>query len=165
MNGVRNLGFSGSRDGLLPRQEAWLVAFLVKNKESVKRVYHGDCVGSDAEFHDLVREIIPEAEIIIHPPTNPRFRAFKKGDETMKPDEYLRRNRRIVAACDYLVAFPREEENNDKCVKWHSVVPVKWISKKRPAGGTWHTISIARLMGKPRTIVGPREPRVRRITV
>jgi hypothetical protein len=29
--------------------------------------YHGDCVGADTEFHNLIRQLFPKARIIDHP--------------------------------------------------------------------------------------------------
>jgi hypothetical protein len=99
------IGVTGSRHGLSERQLAWARAFLTTNKHSIAAVHHGDCVGADSEFHDLVREIVPTAVLHVHPPTNPLFRARKRG--LVYPClHYHTRNTRIIQLCTHLLAFP-----------------------------------------------------------
>lgn len=81
--------------------------------------HHGDCVGADAESHDLVRHT--DSKIVIHPPVKDDLRAFKKGDEERTPKTYFARNRDIVNESDVLLATPFTAEETQ--------------------GGTWYTIN------------------------
>jgi hypothetical protein len=98
------IGFSGTRNGMTDRQKLKFVGKL--NLLCPTEFRHGDCVGADAEAHDLVREHFPKCKIIIHPPYLERLRAFKEGDFILNAKDYLVRNRDIVYASECLVATP-----------------------------------------------------------
>jgi hypothetical protein len=103
---ITSLGFTGTRRGLTATQrrvvEEVLLSWLPPE------IHHGDFVGADAEFHEMVRELIPDARIIIHPPQNPRSRAFCKGDEYQPERPHLVRSKDIVSASHLLLAAPGE---------------------------------------------------------
>jgi hypothetical protein len=72
--------------------------------------HHGDCVGADTEFHNLIRLLYPQARIVGHPgfsESDPR-RANNACDEIrpvpedgkLKPP--IRRNRNIVDEVDLM---------------------------------------------------------------
>jgi hypothetical protein len=100
-------------------------------------VRHGDCRGSDEQFHQLAAST-GTIRITIHPPENPALRAWCKGDEVLDPLPYLLRNRAIVAASNLLLATP---------------------ASALVEGGTWHTIGEAIRMER-RTIIVHRDGRV-----
>lgn|SRR5678816_4348596 len=97
--------------------------------------HHGDCVGADEQFHNLVREIFG-GFIVGHIPDDPTNRAFCVVDAEMPPLPYMQRNRAIVDAAHIMLAAPYE-------------------MKQQPYGGTWRTIALARKASKPLTIVWP----------
>lgn len=99
-------------------------------------MHHGDCVGADAQFHALVREILPDARIVIHPPLSDSKRAFCDGDETKEARAYLARNRDIVRDSDVLLAAPQSSEEILR-------------------SGTWATIRFARKRNHPVILVPP----------
>jgi hypothetical protein len=71
----------------------------------VTELHHGDCVGADAEAHDLAREV--GIKIVVHPPVGKERRAFKVGDEIRGELANLDRNREIVKAVGgALIACP-----------------------------------------------------------
>lgn len=75
--------------------------------------------------------------MIGHPPVDEKLRAFCIFDELRESDEYLKRNRVIVAEGDALIATPSGY-------------------KEIPRGsGTWATIRYAREAQLPRLIVWP----------
>lgn len=127
------LGVTGNRSGLDDKQRAWLKAFLLKH--SPKELHHGDCIGVDAEVHDMVRESLPACKITVHPPTYDDQRAFKKGDKEYPKKHFLVRNKLIVKRCTVLVGFP--------------------IGTETLRSGTWSTIREARRKNKPHHIVYP----------
>jgi hypothetical protein len=53
---TRHIGFTGTRHGMTPAQRhavSQLIAELAAG--AAFTAHHGDCVGADAEFHDLCR--------------------------------------------------------------------------------------------------------------
>ena len=121
------IGFTGSREGMSQKQKEQFVLEMLKLEPT--EFHHGDCEGADAEAHDIVREFFPAAKIVVHPPLNSSKRAFKDGDETREPDDYLPRDERIVNETSFLFGAPKSN-----------------IELKR--SGTWYTIRYARRKDK-----------------
>lgn len=94
---------------------------------------HGDCVGVDEECHRIAQRLGYYIEI--HPPTNPKLRAFCDGDEMMPPKPYLERNRNIVNNSDTMLIVPEKAEQD------------------APRSGTWYTYRYALEVGKPTTLI------------
>lgn len=126
------VGFTGSRAGMSAAQKDTVRRLLVELQP--KRAHHGDCVGSDADFHALVRET--QAMVVIHPPSNPKDRAYCQGDKLLPEKEYLTRNKDIVASCSMLIATPDSDT-------------------EKMRSGTWSTIRHARKEGKRVIVVPP----------
>jgi hypothetical protein len=120
------VGFTGSRKGMKPNQIKACRLILERAAEA----HHGDCVGADAEFHELCLEL--HVPVIIHPPDNDRHRAFcRDALEVLPPKPYLERNMDIVDASEVLVAAPKERDR-----------PVSLRGQ-----GTWWTIGYANRRG------------------
>jgi hypothetical protein len=100
-------------------------------------MHHGDCVGVDADMHDLVRSNLPDVRIVVHPPSVDAARAFKDGDASRASTPYLIRNRAIVRDCDQIYAF-------------------SGTNKEVVRSGTWSTIRYAIKSKKPVTVIYPR---------
>jgi hypothetical protein len=118
------IGFTGTREGMTVGQIAALTYLLNEKIPRPVEAHHGDCVGADAEFHDLVRELLPGSKIVIHPPIKDTHRAFKAGDEVWAQFDYLLRNAAIVSESEAVIAAPK--------------------SMADQTGGTWWTIRDAR---------------------
>ncbi len=129
-------GFTGTRSGMTSPQMETLRKFIIDNRDDIEAVHHGDCVGADREFHDLVRRVAPRVKIIVHPPLISKLRAFCRGDETREQKPYLVRNKNIIAETDTLLAAPCTE-----------------IEIKR--SGTWSTIRHARKADQRHIIFWP----------
>jgi hypothetical protein len=129
-------GFTGTRHGMTPAQITEVGELLRKLTPECAR--HGDCGGADAQFHDLcIARFIP---VVLHPPHDPRHRAFCAGAiQTKTPLGYLERDRRIVDGSDVLIATPRED-----------IEP-----PPRRGQGTWYTVRYSRRAGVARYIVWP----------
>jgi hypothetical protein len=97
-------------------------------------LHHGDCVGADAEAHEIARSL--GAVVIVHPPIDVSRRAFCSADKLLPPAPYLERNQAIVDSVRILVAAPAQE-------------------KEILRSGTWATVRYARRCGVPVTIVPP----------
>lgn len=127
------LGFTGSRNGLTPAQKDFILAVI--NELNPDEVHHGDCVGADALFHQIVRSIDPKIRIVIHPGNIPKLRAHCKGDEVLPAKDPLERNRDIVDGCDILLGCPEAK-----------------IEVQR--SGTWSTIRYAKRTDCPVRVLG-----------
>jgi len=120
------VGFTGSREGMSEHQRTE-VRRLLSSLVSVTEFHHGDCVGSDAQAHDIaVSMAIP---VIIHPPVKDTARAYCAG-WVLDPLPYLERDRAIVDVCTVLIATPLGEE----AANFRS--------------GTWTTVRYARKAGR-----------------
>lgn len=119
------VGFTGSRETPSSAQEQWLTEVLW-SLEMIE-FHHGDCLGADALAHTLVREIAPGIRIVIHPPLDPRLRAYREGDEILSVKPYLERNKDIVDSTEILIGLPSGPEYL--------------------RSGTWSTIRYAQSLG------------------
>ena len=134
-----HFGFTGTQAGMTSHQGIALCVHLASliGEHGVENLvaHHGDCVGADEQFHELCeRLVIP---IIIHPPADPKKRAFCDGPTVItvldeKP--YIERNHDIVYASDEVIA-----------------TPVVRLS------GTWATVRFARRTTTPVTVIPPQE--------
>lgn len=115
---VLSFGFTGTRKGMSQPQKDFLTQLLARHSG---QFHHGDCVGADAEAHDIAHGL--GYRLVGHPPMNPSNRAYKKVHQEHQPLPYHVRNAQIVLSCDVLIAAP------------HSDVEV---------GGTWNTINFFR---------------------
>lgn len=123
------IGFTGNRYGLRPDQKTQIIELLDKYNHITAS--HGDCVGSDTDFHKLCisyKYRHPEKTVTVHiyPPDNPILRAFNKGDVVMPEKPYLERNMDIIKNCSVLIACPVDKD------------------KEEQRSGTWSTIRQAR---------------------
>jgi hypothetical protein len=130
------IGFTGTRHGMTPPQRAAVAAILEPLAEPGGFVaHHGDCIGADAEFHDLCREL-PQSFIVVHPGPLDDLpnQAGRVGDERRLPVPHMRRNKNIVMASTVMIAAPLEVA-------------------QQPYGGTWRTIEMTRKAKRPLAIV------------
>ena len=122
------LGFTGTRKGLSLYQVNQLKLLLAELKPT--RCIHGDCVGADAMFHDLVRECCPTADILIWPSDLETQRAFKKGDIVQLPAPPLTRNHMIVIDSDHMIACPGGTVEVLRSGTWSTIRDAKKWKKK-----------------------------------
>ena len=95
---------------------------------------HGDCLGADADFHDIAVELGLSTHVFT--PIKEDLRAFKTADRTTGPDSYFARNRAVVAWSDGMLACP----------------PCKPLPG---SGGTDYTVNYAIKMEEPIIVVWP----------
>jgi len=131
---IRVLGFTGTQGGLTKCQCEQIAEAL--GQLAPGEVHHGDCLGADAQFHALVRELLPGTRVVIHPPRVLTKRAFCQGDEERAPRAYLTRNRAIVRESEMLLAALGEPQ-------------------EKLRSGTWATIRFARKNSCPVHLVLP----------
>lgn len=117
------VGFTGSRLDRPKETIDKLRSLLVY--WGVTESHHGDCIGFDAQAHDVCNDL--GIKIIIHPPTNDTMRAWKECSLIMPPRPYIQRNKDIVVASQKIIAAPDGPE--------------------RTRSGTWSTIRYAKSIG------------------
>ena len=120
------LGMTGTREGASQQAIDSFCRYLLTM--NINEAHHGDCVGADQQFHQLVTQ--RGIKTIVHPPIKGIYRAHCQGTEIRERKDYLDRNRDIVDESDTLVAFPKSN-----------------VEEAR--SGTWHTVRYARQQSKP----------------
>lgn len=123
---------TGSRNGLSLKARDVAISFVENNV--IIELHHGDCLGADADFHNICAD--RDINIVIHPPKDAKSRAFCTSSSILPPKDYLDRNKDIVNAADIIIAFPG-------------------TYKEVQRSGTWATIRYAKKMGKKLIIVYP----------
>lgn len=134
---VLRIGFTGTRQGMSGPQLASLRALLLSLVYGADREWyaiHGDCIGADAQFHVMAKEL--GATVIVYPPTNDKLRAFCEADVLEPAMDYAARNRNIVADAQYVIAAPAQSLNPGY-------------------GGTWQTIRFSQDADKLYRIIIP----------
>lgn len=130
------LGFTGTGSPITDHQRLALRQLFVWVDSLANRVelHHGDCINADAEAHKVAAQL--DWRIVIHPPTNPRRRAWCESRHILPTGEYLARNKDIVRAGEhFLVAVPRDFAEERRSGTWHAVRYAR--SLRRPIYYVW----------------------------
>lgn len=131
------IGFTGTRRGMSFYQEKMFrMIFAGLSATNIVKFHHGDAMGADAKADAIAREY--GASIIIHPPKDPKYRAFcyTDGDIQFPEKPYGVRDKDIIDPADLLIATP---QTVDELLR----------------SGTWMTIRYARKTDKPRILLEP----------
>ena len=104
------VGFTGTQKGMSEQQKKQLIEILTVVLEPVTEFHHGDCIGADADAHEIVLKL--KMPVVVHPPINKSKRAFfSQAAKAIWPErDYLERNHEIVDECDILIAAPYGKE-------------------------------------------------------
>ena len=121
------VGFTGTKRGMTDSQKIEFKKWI--RDQQPRLFHHGDCVGADAEAHDIVWDMIHEeglnCSIVIHPPIDEKFRAFKGENQgfitILPPTSYLSRNKAIVRAASILAATPRRIQEQLRSGTWATI--------------------------------------------
>jgi len=115
------IGFTGTKGGMSIPQQLALSVILDGNLERVVgwQFHDGDCVGADAEAHDIAAQL--GYYLVGHPPLDDKLRAWRSYDEIRDPKEYLLRNLDIVKECDILIAAPKSHTETLRSGTWSTV--------------------------------------------
>ena len=133
-----NVGFTGTQRGMTSFQKhsfATVWEAIEDNIGQIDEFHHGDCLGADKQAHEFTYGRYGGL-VVIHPPDVDAKRAWCAGDVEKEPLPYLKRNQKIVDACDVLIATPNEH-------------------KEVLRSGTWATIRRARKKKKTIFIIYP----------
>ena len=128
------VGITGTREGATEYQLKELRSILAELKGT--EFHHGDCRGVDVQAAAIAQEL--GYKIICHPPVLKEEQGYFGGDEIREPAGYMKRDRTIVEETDVLLVCPKQME---------------WQQK----GGTWYTHDYAVKLGKPLSIIWPKE--------
>lgn len=129
-----HVGFTGTQQGMTDAQFNKIGSWFERRPDIT--LHHGDCIGADADAHELAS--CWGVRVEIHPPDIDRKRAFCKGAAVVHPPApYLIRNIHIVDATEVLIATPKEETGEEI------------------RSGTWATVRAARKAKKRVVIVRP----------
>lgn len=131
------VSFTGTREGMSTLQWIAVRALLLRKRELITLAAHGNCKGSDAEFHKLVREICGKSVYIAVFPSTcnaTRMPDPEDADYIAPPKGPVDRDRDIVRiGHDALIATPLASEGR--------------------RSGTWTTVRFARKRRVKRYIV------------
>lgn len=142
-----SLGFTGNRRGMTGDQKQVVAQFLQWINPT--EVHHGECVGSDADFHEMVRVLLPECHIIGHPPKNESLHARLEGYYAESPpDTYFGRDRAVVDAATIVIGTPG-------VTNLPAPAKAPTTSDTWKEGGTGYTLVYAVERGKEVLIVFP----------
>lgn len=124
MTEIQHVGFTGTRLGCTSDQ--WVGVDRVLREVTGTRAFvahHGDCVGADAEFHDICLTI-GRVTIEIHPGPISDLSAGCRGHVRHPVEPHMKRNAKIVAVSHIMIGAPPTDEPQER-------------------GGTWATIRMA----------------------
>jgi hypothetical protein len=137
-----NFGITGTRFAITDYQAESIKLYLSTMSDLVIKglgleltLHHGDCVGADVAVARIAKDL--GFRIVSHPPIKDELRAFFDGnDQEMNSENYLKRNRNLVDAVEFLIVVPR--------TMYHE-----------PRGGTWYTHDYAKKQGTEVRIFWP----------
>lgn len=114
------IGFTGTQRGMTILQQRVVKELLPREFVAI----HGDCVGADADFHDIVRFDHPTARFIIYPSDLLNKRAhctLWPGDICRPSRPALVRNKDIVGSSDWMIACPGEKQMKIRSGTWSTM--------------------------------------------
>jgi len=117
-----SIGFTGTRMGMTFNQRARLREILgqcMADHSGAVSFHHGDCIGADEQAHAIADEL--KLRIIVHPPEDPKYRAFCQGHVEEDPLPYLERNKNIVSRSYILIAAPKQNYEVARSGTWYTV--------------------------------------------
>jgi hypothetical protein len=109
---MHRVGITASRNGPTYGQLLTLVTLLSSSKILAECFsaydeswfHHGDCVGGDEVSHDVAKMLGYKTSV--HPPTDSRLRANKRGTISHPPKPYIERNHDIADVVSELFVLP-----------------------------------------------------------
>ena len=144
----RIVGFTGSRAGITSHQRETLKKLLLMINPI--EAHHGECIGSDAAFHGIVQDTLPECHIVGHPPKVDTYRVVLSG--------YFREEDRrgyqdcggdIVQACTLMVVCVKSHKRFDNTQKRDDKMDNRYRTTP------WHVINLAKDAGRELVVVYP----------
>lgn len=126
------VAFTGTQEGMTKLQRKAFRTLLWEMEPKV--LIHGDCIGADAQAHDIAVKF--EIEVWIRPCWIRAKRAFKEGKLLADPEDPIERNHKMVDQSHAVIGCPKQVEPQLR-------------------SGTWATLRYARKRDSLRWIVYP----------
>ena len=122
------VSFTGTQHGMTQIQKERVEEYLRILKPT--EFHHGDCVGADAEAHDIAVSL--SISIHNHPPKNPDKRAFciNHVSKWYGEKSYLERNKDMARICDVLIAAPIGNQETRRSGTWATVRYARALNKE-----------------------------------
>jgi len=111
------VAFTGTQIGMTPLQRRSFEKTLIEVSPQV--LIHGDCIGADAQAHDIAVSL--GLEVWIRPCNIHYKRAYKEGKILSPPEDPLVRNRKMVDQAQALIACPKEMKQQLRSGTWATV--------------------------------------------
>jgi len=127
-------GMTGTRKGMTDGQRLVFLHALSKHPK-LDHLVHGDCVGADADAHQVARLL--DHTVTVRPCTLTDQRAFCEADHEHPARKPLGRNADIVNEVEVMFAFP------------------SGYKELKRGSGTWAAIRYARKAGKLLYVIYP----------
>ena len=120
------VGFTGTQVGMSDSQKEKLEVLL--KGLNITEFHHGDCIGADAEAHEIANDL--GLRIVIHPPTNSSKRAYCIPNVLLDRKPYIERNHDIVDSCDLLVATPKSANEELRSGTWATIRYARKVNRE-----------------------------------
>jgi hypothetical protein len=120
------VGFTGTQKRMTSEQ--YFAVYDLMRELKPEEVHHGDCIGADDEFHSIACRL--DIPVVVHPPSNPKKRAFNSGAAIWPEKPYLERNKDIVMSSDILVAAPETDTETLRSGTWATVRAARKLKMK-----------------------------------
>ncbi|KKN36934.1 hypothetical protein LCGC14_0768570 [marine sediment metagenome] len=133
MHNKLDISFTGTQHrDLTTRQCFDLTNYLIEYRAALRSIHLGDCIMADEQMFTIVQETGLEHLVILHPPSDARKRAYcpVPAQRIMPPRPYLQRNRDMAAACDVMLAAPKQEGEVVRSGTWATVRYARQLSKQ-----------------------------------
>jgi hypothetical protein len=124
------VGLTGTRGGMTLEQAATAAAWFAERHGQIRELHHGDCVGVDAEIHDMIREVDPRVWIVGHPPTDGKMRAGCECDQTRSPRASAECIRYVAGESAVVLALPARSREQTSDPVWRAVAYTRNIRKR-----------------------------------
>lgn len=132
---MKHLAFTGTKKGATQDQLDTLLSLLVEYRDKgYQWMHNGDCIGADNQAGLLWLRL--NRKILLHPPTEDKYRGFLPYYQSFEPRSYLYRDQHMVEMSKVLFATP-------------------YTFHEETRSGTWTTVRYARKLRRRIFIINP----------
>jgi hypothetical protein len=111
------VAFTGTQEGMTKFQRRAFRDLLWEMEPRV--LIHGDCIGADAQAHDIAVKM--DIEVWIRPCFIHQKRAYKEGKILADPEDPIERNHKMVDQSHALIGCPKQVEPQLRSGTWATV--------------------------------------------
>jgi len=114
---IEIVAFTGTQIGMTWAQKKAFRSLLIEMKPRV--LIHGDCIGADADAHDIAVDL--GIEVWIRPCILSEKRAYKEGKLLAEPEEPIARNHKMVDQSHALIGCPKRPRQELRSGTWATI--------------------------------------------